>query len=398
MKSRRLGWVVLTFYTATAVGAPMGSDIGIFRSGDAAGEKGKRALTILEGRLHRWLENQKGSLSVKRADLTVDPTLIQNERARGELSRELKAFEEAGPEGRWARLDLLASARAAVGEDRASGDLIARSLAWESLALWRQGEKARSARLLDKTLRLSPTGELYPAPWEREAPAEWVSLSRQKLARLKRDCLVDLPEGARSRRVNGFGVEPSAQLALFSGASYDVEWSRGSGELGRSHFTCRRPGRLALEEKDPAAPTLRDLGERHGMDNLALIEPHKGAFRVYLYSRVAGLEEVPMERPITISEVLASPLAAELPVNEARFEKLVGSQGWAPGTRVASNALWDGSLRAESRESAPRWYNKWTTWAVAGGVLAGILVTYFATRPAGQVQTQAHGGLRFPID
>lgn len=396
MMRRWFAWLVLISYGSTALGAPLSPDIGLFRLGLAQGEESRRALGILEGRFHRWLEDQGVGVSVQRVGLAVDPGLLAQERSRAALIRELQTFESNSSVHRWPLLGRLTLRREQVKDPASAGRWVSRALAWESVGAYRNERLDSSRQLWTKALALTPDGELPESPWALEAPLGWKPMADKELSRVRRDCLVQLPQGAKLESVNGFAQDAANEISLPSGKGYWVQWRDSHLTKRESTVQCRGAGRVAVSETMGQA-SLGELGDRYRVGTLAFIEPGGDGFRLYLYTRGVGLDEIPLEKKLSVRDVLTDPMATHLPVDQAGFGKLRQSHGWGEPLLAGP---WTGNPEsvAVAEKETPRWYNKWTTWAVAGGIVAGILVACLASQPKSQVQTQAHGGLKFPID
>ncbi len=393
----RVCWVLLFCYSTTLLAAPLRPEIGMFRLGEARGEDSRRALGILEARFHRWLENQGSGLSVQRFG-NVNPEVLDQEKSLATLRAELFDFERLPSAERSGRVSRLREKRQAVTDAPAGGRWVAASLAWESLSAYGRGEMAAARELWGQALSLSPGGELGDEPWAVNAPEGWTRLANRSRSQLRRDCLVTLPVGGRLESVNGFAAEPAEEISLATGNAYWVQWKDAKAQRHQAKVRCERPGQLAVAAPAQGGSSLAAVGGRYGLGRLAFIEPKGEAFHLYVFTDGVGLDEIPLEKGLSVRDVLAQPLAAELPVDRAEFVRLQQSHGWKEDALVAGP--WSGPVNrqeAAAQPEAPRWYNNWTTWAVAGGIVAGILVACLATKP-GQVQTQAHGGLKFPID
>ncbi len=397
MRRRWFVWLVLVSYGGTALGAPLSPDIGLFRLGLAQGEDSRRALGILEARFHRWLENQGAGVSVQRVGLSVNPELLAQERSRAALIKEVQTFESGTSGRKGTLLSRLTLRREQVKDPASAGRWVSRALAWESVAAYQSGHLDSSRQLWNQALALTPDGEFSESPWADGAPAGWKSMADKQLSGMRRDCLVQLPTGGSLETVNGFLQHGANEIALPSGKDFSLQWWDSRRIKRESAVHCRGAGRVAVSEF-AAESSLGGLGDRYRVGTLAFIEPGGDGFRLFLYTRGVGLDEIPLEKKLSVRDVLTEPMATQLPVDQAGFGKLRESHGWGNSLRLAGPWMGGAESSVAAEKETPRWYNRWTTWAVAGGIVTGILVAVLAHKPQSQVQTQAHGGLKFPID
>ncbi|MBI4406101.1 MAG: hypothetical protein HY537_18220 [Deltaproteobacteria bacterium] len=120
-------------------------------------------------------------------------------------------------------------------------------------------------------------------------------------------------------------------------------------------------------------------------------------FKLYYYRPGNLPEEIPLQRPLLVAELLEEPQAERLPIAKDAFlswfqgQDLASTSGTEPTITNTPTSL----VTSSGAESAP-WYNRWELWAGAGAI-AGIVLLGIALNQGNTVEGQKHAGISIVI-
>lgn len=395
--------------------------IGIVRVGKSKSMSQEKAFALLEKQLQRSLENSiETPLHVKALPLSLHSQQLQEESERLRLEKLTHRFQEAPSEQGVTQLTSLMQGLS--GNVKALPSL---QNAWVAIAKfhWTAERMSEVTPILKRAALIHPDGLIEEGnvsqfddsqDWDdslRETP--WQQKVRETLHLVRPACHVLLRgEAGGVILVNGFRFGHRREFYLPAGGNYLFQMVSPGFERWEKSVSCERQSRrefyvsLRPESKVALNPTLdlNQLVRRENVSSLLLAEAYLDGFRFYYYHPGSLLVEVPLQKPVKVSEVLENP-RAPFPVTSANWQALVANtlkKGMLSSPTLASSGVvmtdagtnntfgerdWEGSLLGEVTPSARQWYNNWKVWAIAGSVVTGLLVGYFAVR-SNEVKTQ----------
>lgn len=396
---------------ALAVGIPSDEArprVGILRVGDGHTDREERAFSLLEKRVQRWMENAPSAqLTIRTLPLSLgtEHLRLESDRARLEvLAKETVAGPGVLRELRELRRNLAAVSR--------YSPTVQNALIAEARATWAQGDRSRAGLLLKRAALLHPDGLLPDfgdgkRDWDEEAAEPDALEERAKAiaSEVKRPCEVRF-RGAEDGEtiVNGYAFGLRRDFQLPAGGRYHFQIVSAGHEPWETRLTCDRQSRREVNVQfrpslaRTVAPSieLAKITEGQNLSSLFLIQAAAERFRLYLFTPGSRLEEIPLREPLRVAEVLDNP-GAGLPVARDTLDGLLQRHRLA---QMSLPAMADapGEISGDFGGSEPQWYNDWRVWAVAGGIVTGVIVGYLATRGPEVRTNGGPSGIRIQLD
>ena len=383
--------VELMILTPAAQGAKIPAQvqvpsISVLRSEELRrGHEGK-ALSLMERRVHRWLENRR------------EPVRPVSESVR---SQHQQAFllERVLQKVRSQPSSALVHARAhrwAEGLGPETQEL----LLWASLEAWQSRKKSESVRLARDAMRLHPDllvelGALSHHLNEIGALKEFQAWLLSIRESEKRSCQLEVAfsPAQASVTVNGFYLGARKRFQLPKGKAYSFRFLERGFETVEKSFQCREPGKWQWEiHLTPSENELPQLGQR--TPSYLMVDAQDRVIQFFLFTPGVALDVIPVSEPLKIARVIADPLEEGVPIRTDSFNQL-----WRQHQRMSLRHLPQhggmGGTLLLHQPSVP-WYQDWKVWAIVGGITGGVLTTYFLTKKK-DLGSQV-GGIRVNFD
>lgn len=401
---------------------PSGSRLGVMQLGEVRGSDTRRALTLVEQRLLRWLEDSSlVRMPVQRIRQGVRLGDINLEKSRLELHAKLLALQPAGslvdisrPEVREA-IRSLSNTRRQLPASFHVGSDVQMALLWEAALDWSEGVRVRAGELVHQAIVMHPNGNpgidrLTRKMSGLKESSGFLKMVSDGVSSDRRECtlLIDIEDPTSEISVNDFRIENGRQIHLSQGNSSIVTMSLPDGRYFSRWVSCERPGikEWTVEPGDNRLQAEQTVFDRHakaGIRSFCLIRLNEDQFHFLLLTPGVSLDEIPLEKPIRVADVLQYPLGASLPIVSDAFAGLIKKHRLDGLSVVSSDSR--GLLSQSSSSSAERvesssqtqWYNNWTLWVLVGGVAAGVLTAYLASRDSA-IQSQSNKGVVLRFD
>jgi hypothetical protein len=283
------------------------------------------------------------------------------------------------------------------------GPLTQRTLLLTGAVDWMRGEMDRAQKKIRQAIEIHPSGQIEKLhTWDEESHSfnaaifdEYVVNEARKMPR---ECSVDVQfetathggiAGAVSLSVNGFDVIPGKTLNLGRANYY---FNAHAGKFyGNGYFECARAAKhsISINMKDEKTAqgaengTLRrqmeDVSLKYGLSYLVVVNQSTQALTrrpevsFFLYTTSdSRLDELQMSKPTSLADLDVDVGTRLLQTALPFFQKHSQDVDWA-SIRLTSPVR-------DSTVIAPRWYNNWVLWAVAGGVIGSSAIIYLGTR------------------
>ncbi len=368
----------------------------------------ERAYPLVEKRIQRWLENLDAVhasaetifLKGRREWLRSET----NERRVKQLSAELwkKAENLSDPNlssGISQQVEELETLRRQLSVS-GSGPVIQKAFVAEAAFYWASGKEAVATELLRRAISLSPQAKAELPSVTGEIEHSVLNSMEAKIldleSRWARGCLlnVSLTGGPAVVFGNGFEMGSHRQFRLPKGGTYHLRAETAGSQSNTVVVSCERPGiksaTLAMNALSPShsADSLSQLSRSHAVESLCLVEPQGDRFRLYLYTPGVSVDEIPMQAPWKVADVLENPNTDAVPIATDAFLDLLSRHR---NSRLALAESSPGPLPQRVTAGVTdesRWYNNWKFWAVASGVVGAAVITYLATRSSQVSSTQ----------
>ncbi len=386
--------------------------LGILPMGEMS-ESAGRAYALAAKRIQRWLENLDAVHAFAEplaSHGNRDPLFREaSEKRLSVLSSRLWAasensegFADIGLEFRKLRSKLSLAD---------FGPVIQKSLLAEASFAWAKGDKSRSAELVKKAVLINPKGRADLSGFETfeskdDADGESsVEISHHAFeasisaaeSQIRRACVIQVSVAERSASIfaNGVALGAGRVFRLPLGGRYHL---RAESEGARSEnilVECSRPAikaaSLVLKKETKRERSLAQLSRSHSVESLFLVEPDGDNFRLFLYTPGVSVDEIKLNSPWRVAELLNSPNSDSVPIATDAFLDLLGQHQSSRLSYLETPSPDRVALQQKMSLEAPsdsRWYNNWKFWAITGGVVGAAVITYLATRPTTVKSTQ----------
>jgi hypothetical protein len=367
--------------------------LSIVRVDDFSGNEA-RAFVLLQRRLQRWVENHVGiQAEVSSAKISNDEFKRAEYRAElAGLIKKIRLFAN----GEIEQADISALLRdVPLVRDRLRANvadlpLLQESYYWEASAYWHLGDRKTAEKRMEKGARLHPQGLfLTEGEWDEVSvrPAGFQAFIDSMAVKFVRSCKLEIlgDQALHDIRLDGFSLSGKSPYSLLGGRLYRLSVD---GEESLVH--CQRHSMSSVKlESSPRALVRAKAKEK--LYPMLLVKAEKERFRLFLFSPEKGVDEFPLEKPLTVANVtIASadapvPLLSDAAAGLFRKHQLVAqSLTELPneGEKVAVQNL------SVDQSASTAWYNSWVFWTIAGGLVAGGVATYLATKKDSPVSTQ----------
>jgi hypothetical protein len=388
--------------------------IGILGGKGIAGE-GKRSFEILERRLQRWIEDSQqrrlrvadlqGSEIENRSQLELERLQLQQLAQENLTPTPEGGVSDAGAESRLA-LESLVTRLMAVHAFGPQLQLGLVALACHALGT---GQRARAGVWVQQAQALHPEGKLaavLPWAWEQHPQrAALESLWAETTLGAARSCRLNVvsAEPLRALFVNGFAVA-SSELFVTPGRAFSFSQKQALEEVGTVIYSCSGPGERTVRlEAEPVLAwgwdaarkfALSKISQRKSVATLLVLDKHQDQYSIYLFTPGLGVDVVPTERPLR-SDDIRSQLA--LPISWESLDGLI-QKHQREAIRMASigNTGQPDALKMALSQAEPLWYERPSTWVIAGIIASGIAVAVMASRKEAPVRS--HTGFTIQLD
>lgn len=359
----------------------------------------------LEKQVGHWLENAfDGKFRVREKSGVLTRSRLERERLRQELrGLSLKIWNSAFnspvvPVGKseWERVSALRK-KLAVGE--AGPDLQLSYLA-EGAWNWRNGKRSAADPLLKQAVVLNPEGDILLPEGGADSGAREVFEAHLDLIvnQTKRACSLEFDSDEAIQRlwVNGFVLAPSRSLKVHPGLMSVMAYSK-NGQWAEAVYSCSRSGKQNvklvwksswLSGRDQAM-AMNGMGEA---DASLILERTERGVRSYLYSPGVGVDELSAEKSRSGGGMGFSSQSFE---TAARKQGLLASMKDLIALEEGSTGERGGTITSEggAQGNETKWYNSWTFWAIAGGVVAGGAIAILSSGGGGSHVGSRHGSI-----
>ncbi len=404
--------LIFSYGIAQAVPIPTRERVlGIAQLGVPADISHSRAYPLLEKKLENFLE-KLGRTPVKRSPITLPKSQVQMLTASTQVQKQTESLTVALSED----ASSLKSVHAALDQTLSaypihfpSAGIWQRAYVAQAAYWWQRQNKEKALEWLSRAALLHPDQKIQDSSsfaFEAQAqPKLWLAFDSQleNQPSLLNYCAVEVvvPKMPHSGniRVNGFSFGTRRAFRLPLGGTYLFDFSHEKWSSTREMVRCQKVSKIRVElalvpkKEDFLALDSRNVSEESS--SVVLIESLQDRFRFFLYTPGEALDEIPLEKPVRIAELLEDPLSATVPIQSDALKHLLEKHEGSP-LSLATLSLDSPSFAGQEEHGVTTpWYRDWKVWAVAGGIVGGVIAVHLATKKS-EVTGQAHG-LRIEI-
>lgn len=274
---------------------------------------------------------------------------------------------------------------------------------------WRLGNPDRAQPLLRAAVYENPFGLVSEVPswgWDSEANGDSVNFEvvlSGIIKSVRRPCQINVgtsPEKALVR-LNGFPMRASQPVRILARSDLQIQAQAEGYEAAAHSLSCDKLGvrsvQLKLRRRSEPVPTLATVAKSNAVKSLLLVSPVGEEARLFLFTPGLRVDEVQTSRPILLADFRGEEASAHPSIKTDAFTSLVEAHrvAWLDRRDPLQPPIeYRNSLETDISQ---QWYNDWKVWAVVGGIVGGVVITYLATRQP-EVMTNPPRGLRIQID
>jgi hypothetical protein len=367
-------------------------------------ESEHKAYQLFGKKLQRWMDDLASGARVVSMDGSVSAQTLtfanQLDRLEHDIEGTISVLEKGEPSAISSSISHLKETLSELPDSLKAGPHYQRALLCLAAASWSLSDRLTAVEEIRRAISVHPELKLeHLGLWETDSRSPlWTSFDAEidRVAHsISRQCGVRVlgmdQEG--TLYVNGFPCEGNSNFRLMAGESYSFQYVDGIKLRDSISVLCKGAGLKIVKFSPQGHPQFFALASQKALsgqaDSTLVVEPVKGEFKLFFYSTLAGLDEVPLTSPIRVADLLESPLDNHLSIESDAFKNLIDRHSESSLSVVAANeppqSLGQPPLPTpqglrENESSRTQWYNDWKFWAIVGGIAGAATITYLVSR------------------
>lgn len=331
-----------------------------------------RDFPALAKKLERWMDGLVPShpSAPKLLEAGTGPQEAREDFARQRLRAQLEALESHVGKPAGDEVAKIRSSLPSVIDDR--GEMIfrlERALAFRALL---QGRQDIATAHANRALSLAPRALALPAPdggWNHPKAPVFIAWWNKQARALRPACAISVSVTPQSAELvwNGFSLGKARELNAPPG-THSLTLRRDGYEPSHTLISCQ--GQSIEKVTSTLQSRLPDPKSSQQTETVLWVERENERLRLFLHTPGVALDEVPVEKPLRVADILSQP-GIDIPIAQDAFIDLLERH------RVASVGLTGPSaspVATTELTAVKPWYERWEFWAVAGAaVTVGVL-------------------------